>query len=86
MTQSPWQSYENCKTLTEKSIKIAKDKFDCVVTDSARNMDKMRDALKEDDFSLIVHGCSAHMLNLQCQDILILSNHSFPLRPGGRVN
>ena len=63
---------ENCKTLAQKSIKIAKDKFDCVVTcvvtDNARNMDKMRDGLKEDDCSLVVCGCSVHMLNLLGQD------------------
>ncbi|KAK2157341.1 hypothetical protein LSH36_193g08029 [Paralvinella palmiformis] len=27
-------------------------------------MDKMRDALNEDDSSLVVYGCSVHMLNL----------------------
>jgi len=46
----------NCKTLTQKSIKLAKDKFDCVVTcvvtDNARKMDNMKDGPKEDDFSL----------------------------------
>ncbi|KAK2146527.1 hypothetical protein LSH36_602g01037 [Paralvinella palmiformis] len=32
-------------------------------------MDKMRDALKEDDSSLVVYGCSVHMLNRLGQDI-----------------
>jgi len=62
------KSSENCKTLAQKSIKIAKDKFHCVVTDNARNMDK-RDGLKEDDSSLAVYGCSVHMLNILGQDI-----------------
>jgi len=72
-TGSMTESGENCNTLAQKSIKIAKDKFDCVVpcfdTDNARNMDKVRDSLKEDDSSLVVYDCSVHMLNLLGQDI-----------------
>ncbi|KAK2158300.1 hypothetical protein LSH36_173g04010 [Paralvinella palmiformis] len=62
----------SCHSCLE-SIKIVKDKFDYVVTSvvtaNARKMDKMRYDLKEDDSSLVVYGCSAHLLNLLCQDI-----------------
>ena len=72
-TGSMTKSGENCKALAQESIKMAKDKFDyvvtSVVTDNAKNMDKLRDGLKENDPSLVVYGCSAHMLNLLGQDI-----------------
>jgi len=72
MTEAPRQSPVKTGRLSQKSIKIAKDKFDCVtcvVTDNARNVDKRRDGLEEDDSSLVVYGCSVHMLNLLGHDI-----------------
>lgn len=70
------KSVENCEVLAQESIKTAKDKFSCiktnvvsVVTDNAKNMEKICDALKEDD-PLVVYGCFAHPLNLPCQDII----------------
>ena len=67
------KSADNCKNLATDSINTAKDKFDCtvtaVVTDNAKNMEKMRDGLKKDDSSLLVYGCSAHWMNLLMQDI-----------------
>lgn len=67
------KSADNCKNLASDSIKVAKDKFGCsvnsVVTDNAKNMENMRTALKTDDPSLVVYGCSAHWMNLLLQDI-----------------
>lgn len=64
---------ENCKQQVQKSMKIAEKKFNCsirtVVTDNAKNMEKMRQVLQQDDPGLIVYGCTAHWLNLLGQDI-----------------
>ncbi len=67
------KSADNCKKLAEESIHTAKEKFNCsvtsVVTDNAKNMEKMREALQEDNNDLMVYGCSAHWLNLLGQDV-----------------
>ena len=67
------KSAENCKTLCEDSIKIAKEEYGCtiksIVTDNAANMSKMRQSLKENDPSLAVYGCSAPLLNLLGDDV-----------------
>ena len=76
-TGSMTKSAENCEVLAQESIKTAKDKFSCietsvvsVVTDNAKNMEKICDALKEDDPSLVVYGCFAHPFSLPGQDII----------------
>jgi hypothetical protein len=72
-TGSMSKTAENCKKLCEDSINTAKVEFNCtvqsIVTDNARNMEKMRQALHEEDNSLVVFGCSAHLLNLLGEDI-----------------
>ena len=72
-TGSMPKTAENCKSLCEESIERTKQKYNCtirtVVTDNARNMNKMRDALKQDHPDIIVYGCSAHLLNLLGEDI-----------------
>jgi len=72
-TGSMTKSAENCKKLAQDSIRTAKEKFNCtvrsVVTDNAKNMEKMRGSVKEDDRELVVYGCSAHWLNLLGQDL-----------------
>lgn len=58
-------------------IGIAKEKYDCevksIVSDNAKNMEKMRCQLEEKSESegstLITYGCAAHWLNLLGQDI-----------------
>ena len=43
----------NCNIMTQQNIATARGRFNCtvtsVVTDNARNTEKMRDALKEED-------------------------------------
>lgn len=72
-TGSMTKSAENCKVKCQETIQYAKTKYNCtvksIVTDNAKNMEKMRDGLKADDNDLIVYGCSAHWLNLLGQDI-----------------
>ena len=67
------KSGQNCASALQKTIKKASDEYNCivrsVVTDNARNMEKMREIIKSDDPSLTVYGCSAHWLNLLGQDI-----------------
>lgn len=64
---------DNCKELCQVSISKAQAEYGCtvrsIVTDNAKNMEKMRDALQKDDPQLNVYGCSAHWLNLLGQDI-----------------
>ena len=64
---------EYCKDVTERSIKIAEEKYKAkvisVVTDNENKMDKLRQMLVEDRSDLIVYGCSAHWMNLLAQDI-----------------
>ena len=64
---------ENCKNLCQATIQCAKEKYECdaksIVTDNAKNMEKMRKELEDDDPSLIVFGCLSHWLNLLGQDI-----------------
>lgn len=63
----------NCKTLTQENIRTASEKFNCkvtaVVTDNAKNMDKVRQELKKEDPDLQVYGSSSYMLNLLGGDI-----------------
>jgi len=40
-----------------------------VVIDNAKNMEKMRKALEEEDNTLVTYGCLAHALNLLGQDL-----------------
>jgi hypothetical protein len=72
-TGSMTKSAENCKVKCQETIKHAKQKYNCtvrtIVTDNAKNMEKMRDNLKAEDNDLVVYGCSAHWLNLLGQDI-----------------
>jgi len=75
-SHSLWQNIPSFSKIWQKvqdSIKIAKDRFKyvvtCIVNDNARNMDKMKEGAKEDDFSQVVYGCWAHLLNLLGQDI-----------------
>ena len=64
---------ENCKDMLLKSKAYAEETYGChvrsVVTDNARNMAKMREALKEEDEDIVAYGCLAHWLNLLGQDI-----------------
>ena len=64
---------ENCKDMLLKSKAYAEETYGChvrsVVTDNARNMAKMREALKEEDENIVAYGCLAHWLNLLGQDI-----------------
>ena len=54
-------------------IKLAQEKYNCkvqnLVTDNAKNMEKMRQALQKENDNLIVYGCSAHWLNLLEQNL-----------------
>lgn len=63
----------NCKNLAQKSINLAMDQFNCkvdtLVTDNAKNMERMREELKEDNPDVIAYGCSSHVTNLLGQDI-----------------
>ena len=55
---------ENCKDMLVKSKAYAEETYGCrvrsVVTDNARNMAKMREALKEEDKDIVTYGCLAH--------------------------
>jgi len=57
----------------KESINLANDKYGCqvksVVTDNARNMEKMRRLLHEENNSIFVYGCSSHNLNLLGQSL-----------------
>lgn len=64
---------DNCAKLCRDAINKAEDKYKChvrnIVTDNAKNMEKMRKNLQEKDEGLVVYGCLAHWLNLLGQDI-----------------
>ena len=72
-TGSMSKTGDNCKMLCQESITKAKENYNCTVsgvcTDNAKNMEKMRAALQEDDPDLTVYGCSAHWLNLLGLDL-----------------
>ena len=55
--------------------KKAEFKFCCkvrnIVTDNAKDMEKVRDALQAEDQDLNTYGCSAHGLNLLSIDITL---------------
>ena len=65
---------ENCKEMLMKSVTLAREKYGCqvksVVTDNAKNMEKMRRALKEEP-DIIGYGCLAHWLNLLGKDLTL---------------
>lgn len=67
------KSGENCKNLTQATIKSVEEKYNCkvrsIVTDNAKNMESMRNKLHEDDPDLLVYGCSSHWLNLLGNDL-----------------
>ena len=62
-----------CKDLLKQSIAKAEDNYGfkvrTVVTDNAKNMERIGEALKEEDPDLVTYGCLAHWLNLLGQDI-----------------
>ena len=64
---------ENLKEMCKETISKACDTYRCtvknIVTDNAKNMDKMRKLLLEEDSDLLVYGCNAHWLILLGQDI-----------------
>ena len=64
---------ENCKAMILDSRDTAEQSYGCkvktFVTDNARNMEKMRNELENDDDSVVTYGCLAHVLNLLGQDI-----------------
>ena len=64
---------ENCKNLCQATIQCAKEKYECdvksIVTDNAKNVEKMRKELEDDDPSLTVYGCLSHWLNLLGQTL-----------------
>lgn len=68
---------EYCKSVTEKSIKIAEERYKtkvvAVVTDNENKMHKLRQLLLEERNDMIVYGCTAHWLNLLEQDIAPIS-------------
>ena len=72
-TTSNKKTAEYCKSLVQKAITSAQEKYGChvrnIVTDNAKSMEKMRRLLKEEDEDLIVYGCSSHMLNLLGQSV-----------------
>ncbi|KAK2160907.1 hypothetical protein LSH36_125g05000 [Paralvinella palmiformis] len=74
-TQSDISSYITT-TSVQDSIKIAKDRFKyvvtCIVNDNARNMDKMKEGAKEDDFSQI-----RWKSQLACIDTFIKNRNSY---------
>lgn len=67
------KSADNCKNLVLESKALAKNMYNCnvskLVTDNAKNMEKMREDLKEQDPDLIAYGCGSHVANLLGQDI-----------------
>ena len=58
------KSAENLKEKCGDTIKLAKQKYNCcvqsIVTDNAKNMEKMREELKKEDDILVVYRCSTH--------------------------
>lgn len=68
---------EYCKTVTDKSIQLAEDKYKAkvvsVVTDNESKMDKLRRLLVKERNDLVVYGCTAHWMNLLAQDITPVS-------------
>lgn len=71
------KSAEFLSTKCSEIIQITKEKYDCqvksIVSDNAKNMEKMRHQLEEkyesEGSTLITYGCAAHWLNLLGQDI-----------------
>ena len=72
-TSSNKKTAEYCKTLVQKAMVSAEEKYGChvrnIVTDNAKSMEKMRQKLQEDDEDLIVYGRSSHILNLLGQSL-----------------
>ena len=64
---------EYCQDMLKKSKSFAEQSYGCtvrtIVTDNARNMVKMREALEAEDEELTTYGCLAHWLNLLGQDL-----------------
>ena len=60
---------ENLKEMCKETISKARDTYRCTVKNNAKNMDKMRKLLLEEDSDLLVYGCNAHWLILLGQDI-----------------
>ena len=62
-----------CTSLVTEASKEATDKFGrkvvAVVTDNEQKMQSIRSNLKLLDSSLLVYGCSSHLLNLLGKDI-----------------
>ena len=72
-TGSHSKTGEYCKQLAKEAIKTSEEKYNCqvtsLVTDNAKNMDKMKMMLQEENEDLLVYGCSAHWLNLLGGDL-----------------
>ena len=72
-TGSLSKTAENCKQICKDAMDLTKEKFGCnvrsVCTDNAKNMEKMRAALEQEDSGLITYGCASHWLNLLGHDL-----------------
>jgi len=72
-TGSTAKTAQNCKEMIKDSKTFAETQYGCkvvsVVTDNAKNMERMRKDLEEEEPELITYGCLAHWLNLLGQDL-----------------
>ena len=73
-TGTTHKTAEACKTIFEGSKSHAETTYGCkirsfVTGDNAKNMDKLRSELEEEDENLIPYGCLSHVLNLLGQDL-----------------
>ena len=72
-TGTTHKTAEAGKAMFEDSKSHAETIYRCkiwsFVTDNAKNMDKMRRELEEEDENLIPYGCLSHVINLLGQDL-----------------
>jgi len=72
-TGTTHKTAEACLEMLKDSRSAAENAYGCkvksFVTDHARNMEKMRKALEEEDDTVVTYGCLAHGLNLLGQDL-----------------
>ena len=72
-TKTANKTADKCLEMLKESKKFAEEVFGCsvrtVVTDNAKNMERMRTELTKEDSIVLSYGCLAHWLNLLGQDL-----------------
>ena len=72
-TGTAHKTAENCKTMPLDSESTAEQMYGCkvrtIVTDNAKNVEKMRKEMEKEDSNLVTYSNLSHVLNLLGQDL-----------------